>query len=89
MWSNVFQSISWTDVPQLRSWHPREVASGQYSVASGTFYLNALYMKGIATNAALWKLGLAWWIKKQFHADLMDLTMAHILELRLGKLHPT
>ena len=88
MWFNFFQSISWTEVPQLGSWHPREVASGQYSVASGTFYPNALYMKGIATNAALWKLGIAWWIKKQFHADLVDLTMAQILELRLGNLPP-
>ena len=42
----------------------------------------------IATNAALWLLGLARWIKKQFHADLVDQTMAQILELRLGKPHP-
>jgi len=25
-----------------------------------------------ATNAALWQLGLARWIKKQLHADLVD-----------------
>ena len=84
MWFNYFQSISWTDVPQLGSWHPREVAGGQYSAAIGTFYPNALYMEGIATNAALWHLGLAQWIKNQFYVHLVDKTMAQILEMRWG-----
>lgn len=88
MWFNFFQSNFWTDVPQLGSWHARQVAGGQYCAANGTFYPNVLYMKGMATNAALWQLGLARWIKKQFHADLVDQTMAQVLELRLGKPRP-
>ena len=88
MWFNFFQSISWTDVPQLGSWHSREGADGQSSAAMSTFYPNALYLKYLATNAALWQLGLARWIKNQFHAELVDQTMAQILELRLGKPRP-
>ncbi len=85
MWFNFLQSNSWTDFPQLGSWHPRGVGSGKYSAASSTFYPNALYKEGIATNAALWQFGLARWIKNTFHADLVDQTMAEIFKARLSK----
>lgn len=88
MWYNFFQSVFWSDVPQLGSWHPRQVADGQYCAASGTFYPNALYMEWLATNAALWQLGLARWIKERFHTDLVDQTMAQILESRMDRSRP-
>lgn len=80
---NFIQSITWNDVPQLGSWHARERNKGEYHPANGTFYPNALYVNGRATNAALWQLGSARWIKSEFYADLEDLTMAEILEKRV------
>jgi hypothetical protein len=84
MWLNFFESTMWTNVPQLGSWHSRERGSGLFHSASGFFVPNALYAPGLATNCALWRLGLARWVKSTLWKDLEDKPMVEVLNKRLG-----
>lgn len=86
MWYNYFQSISWTDAPQLASWHDAQQNEKSFGIKHGVFYPNALYMPGLATNAALWQLGQAVWAREQFFGHLSHLTMSQVYEKRFGKL---
>ena len=83
-WLNYFAASSWTDVPVLASWQPKEVQEGRFSPAIGTMIPNALYAPGLATNMALWSLGLARWAREAFWSDLEDSTMAEVLKARFG-----
>ncbi len=84
MWFNYFESISWTNHPQLGGWHPRALPSGDMASAHAMFFPNIMYREGTATNAALWLLGRARWARQTFWPDLEDLTMAEILERRFS-----
>lgn len=84
MWLNFFASTSWTDAPVLGSWHPKEVQTGKFSPSYGAFVPNALYAPGVASNMALWSLGLARWARQALWPDLEDLPMREILEARFG-----
>ncbi len=83
-WLNFFASVSWTGVPVLGSWHAKEVCEGQFAPAYGTFIPNALYAPGLATNLALWGIGLARWSRQALWPELEDLSMREILQARLG-----
>jgi len=85
-WLNFFASTSWTNVPVLASWHPKEVREGQFSPACGTMIPNALYAPGLATNFALWSLGLAGWARSTLWPDWEDWSVAEILKARHGGL---
>jgi hypothetical protein len=81
-WLNFFESRFWTDFPQLGSWHPREHPNGESRSASAWFLPNALFAPGIATNAALWAVARARWVRQTLHPDLKDLPMNEILRER-------
>jgi hypothetical protein len=83
---NFLESSIWTNVPQLGTWHPQDARDGEFRVATSSFYPNALYTPGVATNAALWQLGRARWAKEQLWPDLENLTMLEILKKRFGSL---
>jgi hypothetical protein len=80
-WFNFFEATSWTGTPQFGSWAPKQ-RGDQWCPAMAFIVPNLLYAPGIATNSALWQLGRARWIKKKFHPDLQDRTMAEILKER-------
>jgi hypothetical protein len=86
MWLNFFESVLWSDAPQLGGWHVRETGKGSFGIASASFFPNALYKDGLATNIALWQLGRARWAKQQLWPDLVDLTMMEVLTKRLTNL---
>jgi hypothetical protein len=81
MWLNYFQAIQWSDAPQLGTWGPRQLGDA-FTPGTSSFYPNALYRDGVATNAALWQVAHARWAKEQFWPDLQDLTMREVFERR-------
>jgi len=83
-WLNFFASTSWTNVPVLASWHPKEVQEGQFSPACGTMIPNALYAPGLATNMALWSLGLASWARRTLWPEWEDCSMTEVFSARHG-----
>lgn len=85
LWFNFFESTNWTDVPQMGSWHPRELRDNRFNAAQSVFVPNLLYQDQLATNLALWQLGRARWVKQQFWPDLEDATMADILTARFQR----
>ncbi len=84
MWLNFLASRSWTDVPVLGSWHPKQNQGDQYSPAYGVLVPNALYAPGLATNMALWSLGLVRWARQTVWPHLEDRPMHEILAARFG-----
>jgi hypothetical protein len=84
-WFNFFESRSWTDVPQMGSWHPRPTGDGRFRAGHSFFVPNALFNAGLATNASLWQFGRARWVKDTFHKDLEDLTMEQVYRRRFGR----
>lgn len=84
MWNNLTQTIGWSDVPHLGTWRARERTEGQYYCAYSTFFPNALYNVNIITNAALWMLGTARYIKDAFYKEQKDMTMLEIYKKRYG-----
>lgn len=84
MWNNFFQATMWTDVPLIGSWSSKKRQEGEYYSAYSSFFPSALYQPNITTNAALWMLGTARFIKSHFYPDLKDLTMGEIFENRYG-----
>ena len=82
MWLNYIQSWMWTDFPQLGSWFAKDNGDGQWESRHSMFFPNALYKPGLATNAALWQVGHARWVKQKLWPDLVDLTMLEIMEKR-------
>jgi len=84
MWFNYFESISWTNHPQLGGWHSREFPSGESGSAIALFIPNIMYRDGIASNTAIWLMEKARWARETFWPDLNDLTMSEILERRFS-----
>lgn len=82
---NYLEAVSWTDVPQLGSWHPKERGKGCHISAHGFFIPNALFVRGMASNAAFWQLGRARFAKQLLWRDVEDLTMAQIITARFGE----
>lgn len=80
-WLNFFEGIQWTGFPQLGSWVPKLRGSG-YCPAHASFIPNALFMPHLGTNAALWQMGRARWVKRTFYPKLQDRTMMEILKAR-------
>ncbi len=83
-WLNFFESIQWTDLPQIGSWHARERGEGLYVPALGSFFPNALHTKGMATTAAFWQFGRARWAKAKVYSKLQDVPMSEIYARRFG-----
>jgi hypothetical protein len=79
---NLLETHLWTGFPQLGCWHLAE-SRGGVAPAFTLFVPNALYLPGIATNVALWFLSRARWIREQRFPDLVDSTMADILNTRM------
>jgi len=76
----------WAPSPMTGSWHPHNAGDGEFLSVHTTFIPNALFDRGLATNAALWQLGRARWAKQTLYPDLKDLTMHEILKSRFGDL---
>ena len=84
LWLNYFESIEWTNVPQLGSWFSKDVGDGQCRVAHSFLLPNAVYAEGLVANAALWQVARARWAKATLYPDMPDLTMLEILNRRAG-----
>jgi hypothetical protein len=84
MWLNFFAATMWTSAPMLGTWHPKERGEKRFLPAYGTFTPNALYADSLATNMALWSVGLARWTRQRVWPDVQDLTMIQVLNARLG-----
>lgn len=78
---NYVEATSWTGIPQLGSWAPKQLGERQYT-ANGFFVPNALYGANVVANASFWQMGRARWIKNRFFAELPDSTIGEILETR-------
>lgn len=83
-WYNFFESVQSTNIPQLGSWHSKELPRGGHSPAHSIFVPNSLFQPGLATNLALWQVGRARWVRETFYPDMQDQTMAEILEARFA-----
>lgn len=80
-WFNFFESTNWTGFPQFGSWTPQQHGEEWYP-GMGFTVPNAVYLPGIATNAALWHMGRVRWVKRRFFPEMQDLTMMEILKTR-------
>ena len=82
---NLMETLGWTSVPQLGSWHPRQLsAGGDYAPAYSSFIPNAVFSPGLVTNLALWQLGRATWVKQTLYSELTHSPMSEILQKRFG-----
>lgn len=86
LWLNFFESFMWAPSPMMGSWSPYHAGDGEFLSAHVMFIPNALFGRGLVTNAALWQLGRARWAKQTLYPDLKDLTMHEILKSRFGDL---
>ncbi len=71
-WLNFYEAMTWTEFPQLGSWRAKEVGDGVFAASHVMFIPNAFYKRGLATNAALWQVGRAKWVKKMLWPKLED-----------------
>lgn len=85
MWLNFFCSRHWTDAPVHGTWHPQEIRKDEYASSYGAFVPNALYADGVATNVALWNLGLARWARMKVWPDLQDYNIYDIVNARFDQ----
>ena len=83
MWLNFFSWVQWTKAPVLATWRPRQVGD-KYVPACGTHIPNALYANGLATNVALWSIGLARWARQTLRPDLKDVPMMEVYAARFA-----
>ncbi len=67
---NFLASVYWIKVPVLASWHPRQVDGEHFLPAYAACVPNALYAPGLATNMALWSIGLAQWARESLWPDI-------------------
>jgi hypothetical protein len=81
---NFHEATFWTDVPQFGSWHPQQRREETFHAGNGFFIPNALYRPGLATNAALWQVGRARWVKNTLYPDLKDLSMSEVIQRRMA-----
>jgi hypothetical protein len=80
-WLNFIEASSWTGFPQLGGRVP--LAKGDDLYPGHAFFIpNLLFQPNLATNAALWQMARARWVKQTFHAHLQDRTMMEILQAR-------
>jgi hypothetical protein len=84
MWLNFLESIPWWDFcfPQLGTWSPQEGDDGLFECRNMFFVPNALYRPGIASNAAVWQLWHAFWVKRTLWPNLHDFSMTEIARRR-------
>ncbi len=85
MWLNFFCAQYWTDVPVHGTWHPTEIRTNEYMPSYGMFVPNALYAAGVATNVALWNLGMARWAQMKMWPALQDANIHDIVNARLDQ----
>ena len=82
---NLSEQEAWTGFPLVGAWHA--VGEGDDAgIAFSSFVPNAFYMPGLAGQIAIWMIERARWVRENFYPDLIDDTMAQILERRFGRL---
>lgn len=81
---NFWEARSWTDFPQFGCWHLYLTGNDKAGLAHTSFVPNALYLDNLVFNLALWSVARAQWVRRERWPDLQDLTMAKILDARLG-----
>lgn len=81
---NYLEATMWTGFPLLGCWHAVNVRD-RPAAAFSMFVPNALYQPLIATNAAVWMVRRAAWMKSVYFKDLIDRPMIEILRRRAGE----
>lgn len=84
-WLNYYESVLWTDFPQLGRWHPLPTSEQSSTLAHTTFVPNALWADGLVINLALWSIVRVRWARERLLPNKKDLTMIEILESRFGR----
>jgi hypothetical protein len=84
---NLDESAGWTDIPLLGCWHSHKYRDDQSGLAFSLFMPNALYQPGLASQVTFWLLQRARWARKKQWPNLVDKTMAEILNARGFKKH--
>jgi hypothetical protein len=79
---NILEATTWTDFPQLGSWHINENRIGQEGLAFTLFVPNVLCKPVLVTNIAFWFLHRARWAREQYSAGTQDLTISEIYRRR-------
>lgn len=79
---NYLESIAWTDFPQLGCWHIKLTGENKGRLAHSCFVPNALYRPGLVANFALWSIARVRWVRRERFPDMIDRTMAEILNAR-------
>ena len=80
---NFMEATTWTEFPLLGCWHSRPLGDN-FVAAFSMFVPNLLFQPLIATNAAIWMITRARWVRANFFSELVDQSMHEILERRLG-----
>ena len=81
---NFLESLSWTDFPQLGCWHAQAINESEGNLAHTCFVPNALYGPNIAINFAIWSIARVQWVRNTRFPNMENLTMAQILQGRIG-----
>jgi hypothetical protein len=82
---NYFESVQWTDFPQLGCWHSFRLSESEAVLAHSAFVPNQFFGEGLVENYARWSLARAQWMRTILKPDEPNLTMREILKARLGK----
>lgn len=79
---NFLESRSWTDFPQLGTWHSKKNAGNGWVLAHSTFVPNLLRVHGLVSNLAFWALARVRWLRSTRFPNLTDRKMSEILSNR-------
>jgi hypothetical protein len=81
---NYFEAFAIAHVPQLGNWRPKDAGNGSFESVHSIFIPNALFLRNLATELALWQFDRARWTKNRLWRELEDLSMLEIYEKRFG-----
>jgi hypothetical protein len=63
-WLNFFESVQWTDFPQLGRWHLHQVSQDHAFLAHTCFVPNVFFVEGLVENYGLWATDRAQWARR-------------------------
>lgn len=84
-WLNYYESILWTDFPQLGRWHPLAISEKRTNLAHTIFIPNALFAHGMVYGLGLAAIERVRWAREKLLPNEKDLTMIEIMGNRFGR----
>lgn len=81
---NYYETVRWTDFPQLGCWHSAEGRDSEHGVAFSLFLPNAVFKPGLITNLAFWAVARAQLVKRIKFPEIKSASMNEIMKRRFS-----